>query len=99
MVSGRQALAAAGAATGDDLLAILGGHAGAPAVAALAHEAARLECALHRVVPLGLETERAWIGEGAATVNRAGQMFVVWTSLSTAALPPHPTLSPGGEGF
>ena len=39
---GSEALAALGAAARNDLLAILGGHTGAVAVAALAHKAARL---------------------------------------------------------
>ena len=45
--SGRQALAATGAAAGDDLLAVLGGHARAKAVAALAHQTGRLKGPLH----------------------------------------------------
>jgi hypothetical protein len=43
---GGQALTALGAAAGHDLLAVLGGHAGAISVTALAHESARLIGAL-----------------------------------------------------
>jgi hypothetical protein len=45
--SGRQALAATSPAAGDDLLAVLGGHARAKAVAALAHQTGRLKGPLH----------------------------------------------------
>ena len=45
--SGREPLAALRASTVDDVAAALGGHAGAEPVAALPHQAARLECALH----------------------------------------------------
>src|SRR5208283_4927647 len=44
---GRQPLAALGAATRDDLLAVLGRHARTIAVTALAHESGRLIGALH----------------------------------------------------
>src|SRR5262249_22608013 len=44
---GRQALATAGAAALNDLAAVLGGHARAEAVTALAHESARLIGPLH----------------------------------------------------
>src|SRR5262245_26227415 len=40
--SGAQALAALGAATGEHLLSVFGGHAQAEAVTALAHESGRL---------------------------------------------------------
>jgi hypothetical protein len=46
-ILGGQALAAARAATGDDLLAVLGRHARTEAVTALAHEAGRLKGPLH----------------------------------------------------
>jgi hypothetical protein len=46
ILSGK-ALAALGAAAGDDLLAVHGRHAGTEAVAALADEGARLICAFH----------------------------------------------------
>jgi hypothetical protein len=48
---GRQALTALGAATRDDLLAVLGGHTRAVAVTAGSHELRRLECPLHEVAP------------------------------------------------
>jgi len=48
---GRQALAALGAAAGDDLLATCGQHTLAEAVAAFAHEAAGLICAFHATSP------------------------------------------------
>ena len=73
---GGQALAAAGAAAGDNLLAVAGGHARAKAVAALAHQTGRLESPLHfngsKLVGTPVEpgaNERAGIGEGAAGVN------------------------------
>ncbi len=49
LASGRQALAALGAATLDHEAATLGGHAGAEAVGAFALELARLEGAFHDV--------------------------------------------------
>ncbi len=44
---GGQLLAALRTATGDDLAAVLGGHAQTEAVAAGAHKKARLKSALH----------------------------------------------------
>ena len=50
--SGRQALAAVGAASSDDLAATLGRHAGTEAMAALANELARLIRPLHVTSPV-----------------------------------------------
>src|SRR5690606_20111340 len=43
--------AAHGAAPGKDLAAVLGGHAGAETMAALAHQIARLKSTLHGCLP------------------------------------------------
>ena len=48
---GAEALTALGATACNDLLAILGGHAGAKSVTTLAHEAAWLVGALHGCAP------------------------------------------------
>ena len=50
-ILGAQALAALGAAAGQHLLAVLGGHAQAEAVTALAHQAGRLKGPLHGMAP------------------------------------------------
>ena len=63
-----KALAPLGAAAGQDLLAVLGRHAQPKAVAACAHEAGGLECALHEESS-GSKIERRWIVDGAWTVN------------------------------
>ncbi len=71
-VLGAEALTAASAATLNDFLTILGRHARAEAVTALAHESARLIGPLHEAAPLqgvGL-IEPAWIGEASRPVNR-----------------------------
>jgi hypothetical protein len=71
-VLGAEGLATAGAATLNDFLTILGRHARAEAVTALAHESARLIGPLHEAAPLqgvGL-IEPAWIGEASRPVNR-----------------------------
>jgi hypothetical protein len=71
-VLGAKGLATAGAATLNDFLTILGRHARAEAVTALAHESARLIGPLHEAAPLqgvGL-IEPAWIGEASRPVNR-----------------------------
>jgi hypothetical protein len=49
---GRQTLAALGATTRNNLLAILGRHASAEAVTARAHELAGLKCPLHDQAPV-----------------------------------------------
>src|SRR6201996_7867740 len=51
--SGRKLLAAMGAAAGQDLAAAGGGHARTKAMAALAHDFARLIGALHKAAPGG----------------------------------------------
>jgi hypothetical protein len=58
-----QALAAARAPTGDDLLAILGRHAEAEAMTAAAHQSGRLKGALHDEAPR----------QDAAQANSAGR--------------------------
>src|SRR5258708_39292696 len=65
---GAQALAALGAATGQHLLSVLGGHAQAEAVAAGADETGRLESPLHGRLR-GSKIERRWIGEPDGRVN------------------------------
>ena len=69
---GGQALAALGAATGHDLLAILGRHTGAIAVTALTHESRRLIGALHvgGSKSKGIGSARARAGRKRAAVDR-----------------------------
>lgn len=58
---GGQALAAARAATGDDFLAVLGGHAQAKAVATFTHQTGRLISALHAKLRVeGLGAQKPW---------------------------------------
>ncbi len=52
---------------GDDLASVAGGHAGAEAVAAFAHESRGLERTLHDRTPV--ELRRAGIGDTRASVN------------------------------
>jgi len=51
-VLGGQALAAAGATTGDDLLTVLGRHSQTEAMTAAAHQSGGLKRALHDEAPI-----------------------------------------------
>lgn len=48
-ILGNQLLAASGAAAGENLTAIFGGHAGAKTVGAFAFQIAGLECSFHDI--------------------------------------------------
>src|ERR1700756_660903 len=71
-ILGAQALAALGAAAGEHLLSILGGHAPAETVTARAHEARRLKGALHGRGS-GSKIERRWISSCRGEVNHMGR--------------------------